>query len=70
MAIDALGKGDVLLVAKHNRLARDPLTACWLETEISKRGARIVSAAGEGTDDDGPISVLMRRIIDIPAHRQ
>ncbi len=64
LAIDALGKGDVLLVAKRDRLARDTLMACWLETDITKRGARIVSAAGEGTDDDGPTSVLMRRIID------
>lgn len=64
LAIDALGKGDVLLVAKRDRLARDTLMACWLETEITKRGARIVSAAGEGSDDDGPTSVLMRRIID------
>ncbi|MCZ6816889.1 MAG: recombinase family protein, partial [Planctomycetota bacterium] len=63
-AIDALGKGDVLLVAKRDRLARDTLMACWLETEISKRGARIVSASGDGSDDDSPTSVLMRRIID------
>ncbi len=64
LAIDALSRGDVLFVAKRDRLARDTLLACWLETDIAKRGARIVSAAGEGSDDDGPTSVLMRRIID------
>ncbi|MCZ6699679.1 MAG: recombinase family protein, partial [Planctomycetota bacterium] len=70
LVIDALGKGDVLLVAKRGRLARDTLMARWLETEISKRGARIVSASGEGSDDDSPTSVLMRRIIDAFAEYQ
>ena len=64
-AISALRKGDVLLVAKRDRIARgDVLLMAWIEKEVAKRGARIVSAAGEGTDDDDPSSVLMRRIVD------
>ncbi len=54
----------MLYVAKRYRLARDTLMVCWLERQISKRGARIVSAAGEGSNDDSSTSVLMRRIID------
>jgi DNA invertase Pin-like site-specific DNA recombinase len=31
---------------------------------VTKRGGRIVSAAGEGTDNDDATSILMRRIVD------
>jgi hypothetical protein len=30
---------------------------------VAKRGARVVSAAGEGTDSDDPATLLMRRLI-------
>lgn len=63
-AIASLEKGDVLLVAKRDRIARDPIVAAMIEAAASRRGARIVSAAGEGTDGDGPTDVLMRRIVD------
>lgn len=67
-AIDELRTGDVLAVTKRDRLARgDPMLICWIEKEVARRGARIVSLAGEGTDGDDPDSptdLLMRRIID------
>lgn len=63
-AVGELGKGDVLIVAKRDRLARDPIKAAMLERLVQRRGARILSAAGEGTDDDEASSILMRRIID------
>lgn len=63
-AVEALGRGDVLLIAKRDRLGRDPLQLAMLERLVSRRGGRVVSAAGEGTDDDDPTSVLMRRIVD------
>lgn len=64
-ALDALQTGDVLLVPKRDRLARgDVLLTAWIEKEVARRGARVVSVAGEGTDDDSPSNVLMRRIID------
>lgn len=63
-ALDALGKGDVLLVAKRDRLGRDVLNVCLIQKLVDRKGARVVSAAGEGSDDDGPTSVLMRQIID------
>src|SRR5437764_9809588 len=31
---------------------------------IAKRVARVISAAGEGTDSDDPAALLMRRLID------
>jgi DNA invertase Pin-like site-specific DNA recombinase len=63
-AIEALRKGDTLIVAKRDRLGRDVLNVAMIERLAARKGARIVSAAGEGTEDDGPTSVLMRQIID------
>jgi len=34
------------------------------ERQISKKGARIVSAAGEGTETDDPSAIFTRRILD------
>jgi DNA invertase Pin-like site-specific DNA recombinase len=64
-AIAALAKGDVLLVAKRDRLSRgDIMTTAMIEAAVGRRKARIVSAAGEGTEADDPANVLMRRMID------
>lgn len=63
-ALDAIRKGDVLLIAKRDRLGRDVLNVAMIERLAERKGARIVSAAGEGTDDESPTSVLMRQIID------
>lgn len=65
-ALDALadhGAG-VLLVAKRDRLARDPMIAAMVEAAAERSGAHVVSAAGEGTDGADPTSILMRRIVD------
>lgn len=64
-AIAALGKDDILLVAKRDRLGRgDPLSGAMIEAGVARKKAKIVSAAGEGTDSDDPGSILMRRMID------
>lgn len=63
-ALALLRKGDTLIVAKRDRLARDALLSGWLDKEAKKGGWRIVSAAGEGTENDDPTSILMRRIVD------
>src|SRR6185436_7180567 len=63
-AVAALKRGDVLLVAKRDRLGRDVIAVAMIERLISKRGARVVSAAGEGTDSSDPAALLMRRLID------
>jgi len=54
----------LLLVAKRDRLARDPFVTAMIEAAAARSGARIASAAGEGTEDDGPTSILMRRMVD------
>ena len=62
-ALKELRAGDVLIVARRDRLARDVLLAGWIEKEVRRRGAKIVSAAGEANGDD-PASELMRTIVD------
>ena len=62
--IAALGKGDTLIVAKRDRLGRDPLVVAMIESAVKRKGARIISAAGEGTDSDSPTDILMRRMVD------
>jgi DNA invertase Pin-like site-specific DNA recombinase len=61
-ALRPLGAG-VLLVAKRDRLARDVMTAGYIEASAAKHGARVVSAAGEGEGDE-PAAKLMRTIVD------
>lgn len=65
-AIQSLGThgAGVLLVAKRDRLARDPIISAMIEAAAERLGARVVSAAGEGSEGDDPSSVLMRRLVD------
>jgi DNA invertase Pin-like site-specific DNA recombinase len=63
-AISQLSKGDVLLVAKRDRLGRDPIHVAMIERAIERKQARIVSAAGEGTEGSDPANILDRRMID------
>ena len=63
-AISYLGKGDVLIVAKRDRIGRDPIHVAMIEASAARKGARIVSSAGEGTGDNDPSSIFMRRLID------
>lgn len=66
-ALNALRRGDVLIVAKRDRIARDAFVAVLVEREAAKKSARIVSAAGEGTETDDPAAVFTRRILDAVA---
>lgn len=64
LALAEVGKGDVLLVAKRDRLGRDTMILATIEAMVRARGARVVSAAGEGTDGDEPADALLRMLID------
>lgn len=63
-AVNALKRGDVLIVAKRDRLGRDVIAVAMLERLTTRKGARILSAAGEGTEGDDASSMLQRRILD------
>ena len=62
-AIGALQKGDVLVVAKRDRIARDVLNAAIIEKMILSKKAAMASADGMGNGDD-PTSALMRNILN------
>ncbi len=57
--------GDIVLVAKRDRLARDVLLARLFERDIENRGGVLRSAAGEGTQGDEPSDKLQRGLIDL-----
>lgn len=65
-ALDALepNGASVLLVAKRDRLARDPIVAAMIEASVAREGARVVSGAEAGTEGDDPTAILMRRMVD------
>ena len=69
-ALNELEKGDVLLVAKRDRLGRNTRThkpVALIELAVAKKKGRIVSAAGEGTegDEDDPTSFLLSGMTDV-----
>lgn len=67
MILQYIKRGDVLIVAKRDRLARDDVEIKTLERGLAKAGVRLVSAAGEGTEGalDDPSSALQRDITDL-----
>jgi DNA invertase Pin-like site-specific DNA recombinase len=62
-AVQALGKGDVLIVTRRDRLARDIVVAAMVDRFVAKAGASLVSCAGEG-NEGGPTGELMRTLVD------
>jgi DNA invertase Pin-like site-specific DNA recombinase len=64
-AVQALKRGDVLLVAKRDRIGRDLIGVAMIERSIIRKGARIVSAAGEGTEGTDAGAMMQRQILDV-----
>lgn len=64
-AVQGLKRGDVLIVAKRDRLGRDLIGVAMIERSIMRKGARIVSAAGEGTESTDAGGMLQRQILDV-----
>lgn len=65
-AIGSLRRGDVLVIAKRDRLGRDTMTTLTIERAVAKRGASIVSADGVG-NGDGAADAFMRSVMDAAA---
>ena len=65
-ALNELQKGDILLCAKRDRLARGDHMAL-LQLHVNKRKSKIISAAGEGTEGeiDDPMTYMMRGMTDL-----
>jgi len=65
-ALAGLRRGDVLLVAKRDRLARDTFAAMTIERTVAKRKASVLSADGIG-NGDGAADAFLRSILDATA---
>lgn len=61
-AMEELNKGEVLLIYKPDRLARDVYLDALFRRSIAKQGARIVCASGD-VEGDGPEQTLIRQIV-------
>jgi len=59
-----------IVVAKIDRLSRDILIQLTLEKTLEQLGARLISAAGEGTEDESPQSTLVRHILAAVAENE
>lgn len=63
-AISYLDKGDILLIAKRDRIGRDPIVNAMIERAVERKKARLISASGDVNDSNDPSSILMRRMVD------
>lgn len=68
-AIEALQKGDVLLVYRRDRLARDAFLAEFLRRKVGSKGARIEACQGEAvaSGDESPEARFVRGVLDLVA---
>ncbi len=62
-AIASLESGDTLLVYRLDRIARDMMSAMIAEDLVRRQNARIISAAGESTENDDPTSQFCRQVL-------
>lgn len=65
-AINALRRGDALLIAKRDRLGRDVMLVMTIEKLVGRRGASVVSCDGIG-NGDAPADQFMRTLLDATA---
>lgn len=61
-AINQLARGDVLCVARRDRLGRDLVNVALIERLVERRGARIVSP--DAPDANDPAAQLLKQIVD------
>ena len=60
--LEDLKKNDTLIVYRYDRLTRSVMEFCWIEKEVKKRGANIISASEEAFAGDTPEQNLMRML--------
>ena len=62
-ALETIKKGDELIVARLDRLARDVYLSSYITLQVEKKGARIVSATEESLNGEDATSKLLKTII-------
>ena len=63
-AIEQVKKGDQFVIARRDRLGRDPIVVAMAEAAIKRKGGEVVSCAGEGSGSEHPADILMKRVVD------
>jgi len=63
-SISQLDKDDVLLIAKRDRIGRDPIVNAMIERAVERKKARLISASSDVREDNDPSSILMKRMVD------
>lgn len=63
-AISFLNEGDVLLIAKRDRIGRDTIVNAMIERAVERKKAKLISASGDVSEENDPSSILMRRMVD------
>lgn len=63
--LNDLKKNDHVVVQRKDRLARDLFLCLIIEKEIKKKGARLISLAGEGTEMEGAQGEFIQNIFAI-----
>lgn len=64
-AVNCLQKGDIMLIAKRDRIGRDPGVNALIEKAVLRRKATILSASGDFDNNNDPTSILMKRMVDV-----
>ena len=59
-----------IVVSKMDRVSRDVLLQLTLEKSLGELGIKILSSAGEGTEDDSPHSTLVRNLMAVVAQHE
>ena len=65
-ALDAVRRGDVLMVARRDRIARSPGIAAMVEYLCERKGARFIAADCDGAADDIN-AIILRSVKDMAA---
>lgn len=66
-AIYNLTEGDILLVSRLDRLSRDLYGGIIIDELVAKKKAKVISAAGEGTEGDDPANKMMKDMFRVVA---
>lgn len=64
-AIYNLSEGDILLVSRLDRLSRDLYGGIIIDELVAKKKAKILSAAGEGTEGEDPANLMMKNMFRV-----
>jgi DNA invertase Pin-like site-specific DNA recombinase len=62
-ALEVLKKDDELIVARLDRMARDTYLSSYIQLQVEKKGAKIISATEETLNGDDATSQLLKTII-------